>query len=231
MNFRELNDAQLAELPDEKLVEYIVGARRAGRLEEAVKAAEILAFTYQERILAYVGVRVRNRGEVVVNEVTETILTDAIVSAGKFEGSSIGEFRGWIFRIASNKINDYLRGVYRRKDKAEEVPVERKGEDGGEREYTEGDPFDAVDDLNELTGVFNEAYGELNHVHQEVIKLLHFRDLPHKEIAVEISRQFGDELNDPMTEQNVNQINSRFRKRLRELLADAEDPQGPDDDD
>jgi hypothetical protein len=33
-----------------------------------------------------------------------------------------------------------------------------------------------------------------------------------------------------MTEQNVNQINSRFEKRLEELLREADDPSPPDDD-
>ena len=31
-------------------------------------------------------------------------------------------------------------------------------------------------------------------------------------------------MNDPMTEQNVSQINSRFGKRLKELLREAENP-------
>ena len=80
--------------------------------------------------------------------------------------------------------------------------------------------------------VFTQAFDELKQdSHKLVICLVRFYDLPHKEVAEKVNSQFGDQLTDPMTEQNVNQINSRFDKRLDELLREAEDPPPPDHDD
>ena len=79
--------------------------------------------------------------------------------------------------------------------------------------------------------IFNQAFSELNDAHKLVICLIRFYGLPHKKVAEQVNRHFGDQLNDPMTEQNVNQINSRFDRRLDELLVEADDPPPLDDDD
>ena len=64
--------------------------------------------------------------------------------------------------------------------------------------------------------------------HREVVIRVRFRRVSHKEAAEYVNRHFGDETDDPMTEQNVSQINSRFGKRLKELLREAEDPPSGD---
>ena len=89
------------------------------------------------------------------------------------------------------------------------------------------DPLDAVD----RASIFNQAFSELNDAHKLVICLIRFYDLSHKEVAEQVNRHFKGQMDDPMTEQNVNQINSRFEKRLEELLQEADDPSPPDDDD
>jgi RNA polymerase sigma factor (sigma-70 family) len=230
VNFRERNDAELAKLArdsEEKLIAYIVEARRADRLEAAVQGAQILAFRYQERIRGFVFNRLGSKGPLVVDEIAERTLADAISSMESFAGSTIGEFRGFVFRIARRRIADYLR-----KGRVEEEPLEVDwGEGTEERPATEqqkqANPQAAIDEAS----VFNQAFAELNEAHKLVICLIRFYALPHKKVAEQVNRHFGSQLNDPMTEQNVNQINSRFDKRLDELLDEADDPPPLDDDD
>ena len=159
-----------------------------------------------------------------MDEIAERTLADAIVSMEGFAGSTIGEFRAFVFRIARRRIIDYLR-----KGRVEEEPLEIDWGEGAQerKEIGTADPIEAVD----RGDVFNQAFSELNDAHKLVICLVRFYDLPHRQVAEQVNRHFGDQLNDPMSEQNVNQINSRFDKRLDGLLDEADDPPPPDDDD
>ena len=144
-NFRELNDVELARLArdsEERLVAYIVEARAAGRLEAAVHGAQVLAFSYQERIRGFVFTKIGGRGTVVADEIAERTVADAISSLEGFAGSTIPELRSWIFTIARRRIADYLR-----RGRVQEEPLEIDwGEGGQEREEMRTtDPFDAVD--------------------------------------------------------------------------------------
>ena len=57
-----------------------------------------------------------------------------------------------------------------------------------------------------------------NDVHRTVIDIYVFEDLGAEETAERINDTFGDELDQPMTAENIHQIASRFRKKLREML-------------
>ena len=165
--------------------------------------------------------RIQDRGGAVADEIAETAISDAITSAESFAGSTIGEFRSWVFTIARRRIADY-----HRKGRVETEPLEVDwGEGARERELSGGNPIEAID----KGSVFNQAYSELNDAHKLVICLIRFYGLPHRKVAEQVNRHFGAQLNDPMTEQNVNQINSRFDKRLDQLLGEAEDPPPNDD--
>ena len=100
LNFRQRNDAELADLvkrDEDRLLAYIVEARRAGQIEAAVKGAQILAFSYEKQIRAFVHNRLGSKGKLVTEDLAELVLADAIASVGRFEGSSIGEFRALLF--------------------------------------------------------------------------------------------------------------------------------------
>ncbi len=217
MTFHERNDDELARLSDEELVAYIVAARRAGATGAAVTAAQILAYRYERRLRGFVQKDIGDMGQVVCEEAHERIVVSAIGSAENFAGSTIKEFRAWLWQIARRRIADLHRERARRVD---EVPIERPGGEGEDREFGGGDAMAAVDQGS----IFQQAYNELNAVHKLVIVLVRLRDLPHREAAIEINRQFGDHLDDPMSEQNVSQINSRFSKELKRLDAEAEKP-------
>ncbi len=203
---------------------YIVKARAAGRIEAAVLAVQVLAYGHERRISGFIYNQLGSKGADVVDEVAARTIADAIRSAASFEGRSIGEFRAWVFTIARRRRADYLR-----KKRVDEVPsVTDYGEGEREDEHAAGNPIDAVDDAS----VFNQALSELSQdAHKLVVLLGVIHDLPHKQIAVQVNRQFGEQLDDPMTENNASQILSRFKKRLDELLDEADDPPPPPDDD
>lgn len=216
--FRRLNDAQLAQLAPLELIAYIKDARAAGETAAALDAAKILAFTHSDRIETFVRRHMRGVGEVVIEEVAAKALAGAIDSAHNIRGETEAEVRAFFFRIARNKMADHhrsARGDFRH------VPAEWTDEHGNVTPIEPGEPSDPFDALDRMS-VFSQAFRELNEVHQVVIALIHFRDLPHAEVAEETNRHFGEDLPDPMTEQNVNQIKSRFSKRLDELEAEAE---------
>lgn len=220
-----LNDAELAKRSDDELIAYIVRARAAGGDEAALEAVQILAFHHEDRVTGWFYNQLGSKGPSVVEAVAARTIADAIKSAASFEGATIEEFRGWVFRIARRRRVDYLR-----KNRVDEVPlVIDRGEEHEEREFGSGDPLEAVD----RASVFNQALSELNQdAHKMVVFLGVLYDLPHKTIAEQVNRQFGEGLDDPMSENNVSQILSRFKKRLDELLDEADDPSpAPDYDD
>ena len=85
-NFRELNDAELAKLSDEKLVAYIVRARAAGKEQAAVLAAQILAFKHEREILGWFYNNLGSKGQVVVEELAAVTIRDAIRWAAVLRG-------------------------------------------------------------------------------------------------------------------------------------------------
>ena len=123
------------------------------------------------------------------------------------------EFGGWIFRIAKNRIVDYHRkGRVGPDPRWTSEPRMASGGSGTSRRATPRRRWTAAD-------VINQALDELSERHRQVVIRVRFRRDSHKEAAEYVNRHFGDKTDDPMTEQNVNQINSRFGKRLKELRA------------
>jgi len=223
LNFRELNDAQLAELSDEELIAYIVRARAAGREGAAVRAAQILAFSYEQEILGWFYNNMGSKGQVVVEELAAVTIRDAIKWAESFQGTSAKEFRAAVYVIARRRQADYLR----KKRVDERSWVFEGSEEAEEREFGWGDPLDSIDEMS----IFNQALGELKKDSHKLVVFLNLYGYSHREIAEKVTSQLADSGNDPMTENNVSKIISRFNKRLDKLLDEADDPPPPPDDD
>lgn len=223
-NFREFNDAELAKLSDEDVIAYVVRARATGRDDAAALAVQILAFAHEQRLLGWFYTQIGSKGRQVVEELTEITLASAMGSAASFEGEALPSFRAWLFRIAR-----YRRADYFRKKRVDEEPFATDyGDEEQEREFGAGDPLGAIDDAD----VFNQAFEELNKdSHKLVVMLGLLYGFAHKDVAERVNRQFGEDSDDPMTENNVSKILSRFNKRLDQLMDEAENPQPPDDDD
>ena len=139
-----------------------------------------------------------------IEEVAQSVLLSALAS--EFDGSSVGEFRKWISTIVSRRIADYHRDP-KRDVRLEPLPSEHLGDDeiwGGEPSVEfEGEAIDAQ-------RAVDQAIGELNETHQQVIELYVFADLS----AADAGKQAG------VSEANVHKIAQRFRDRFDELLGD-----------
>ena len=201
-SFRPLPDSELERLDDDELIDYLRAARTVGLPDEANRAVAILAWGYMPTIRNRVRLRIPDAE---VEEVAWDVLEGALKSA--FDGDSTIEFRGWIRIIIRNKVADYWR---RHGEDPRRVPLpeehERDEDVWGVTPSVEGASPEVID----LEAAIEQAYGELERAeHRQVIDEALFADRPSGEVAAEIGA---------MTAANVDQIKSRFRKRVRELL-------------
>jgi DNA-directed RNA polymerase specialized sigma24 family protein len=231
-SFRELSEHELDQLSDEELVAYIVRARDSGHLDAAVTGAQLLVFRYEDAVRGFVFNRIGDLGDTVCDQVAGVALGDAAEAAAGFRGDTLGQFRGLVFKITRLRIVDHHRGRYQKDGTiVREEPLEPdRGDDGPARELGGDDPTDERIERLHRGSVFKRVFSKLNRVHQMVILLVKFKDLPHREVADQVNRHFEGDLNDPMTEQNVNKINSRFDQEMDKLLDEDDPPAGNDDD-
>jgi DNA-directed RNA polymerase specialized sigma24 family protein len=206
-NFRPLPDHHLDRLDDDPLIEYVRQARAKGELGEVERAVARLAYGYLATIRRRVSLRIPDER---VEEVAWEVIESALRSV--FDGSSQGEFRSWMGTIIQRRVADYWK---KHGGDPRLVPLasEHEREEGvrGEEPAVEG-PDPGVLDLREA---IEHALCELERDdHRRVIEEAIFNDRPSAEVAAEI---------EGMTAANVDQIKSRFRKRVRELLEDDGD--------
>ena len=200
-NFRELKEHELAELPDEALISYIQTTREAGRTEAMTLALGVLVFGYLDIVRRRVALKVPPSD---VEDVAHEALLSAIRSA--FDGESVGEFRAWLNRITVRRIADYHR---RRETRPDTIPLlsGQEEDDWGDVPTTEfeGSRVDAE-------RAIETAYGTLSAAHQRIVDAYVFEDKPAAEVADE----------EGTSEDNVHQVASRFRRRVRDLLEDGD---------
>lgn len=195
-DFHELSDHELQLLTDDQLIAYVRAARDAGAPASARRALAILVFGYMDLVRARVALKVPTRE---VEDVADIALVSAITSA--FDGQSIGEFRSWLNTIVARRIADY-----HRRPQPETVPLVTEGEEG----YSGAEPAIGPEgDTVDIDRAIDQVYEELSHAHRQVVDLYVFGDRS----AADTAAALGE-----MSEANVHQIGSRFRRRLRELL-------------
>lgn len=207
--FRSLSDHEIAVLADEQIIEYVVAARERGEVERATRALQILVWGYLDIMYVRVKAKVPLHD---ARDVADTALLRAVASATKpnaFRGGSIGEFRKWAHTVVDRQIVDYWR-KWERSVRETALPDEHQGDDDAHRPVgVSPDGASAVD----VQAVIDQALGELRSDHRRVVELHVFDGLT----ANEAARAVGN----GMTAPNVNQIASRFRRRMRELLDEA----------
>ena len=148
----------------------------------------MLAFRYEPRIRAFVRTRLGSKGEIVTDEVAGRTFSDAIASIANFEGESVPEFGGWIFRIAKNRIVDYHRkgrvrpgpAGYPNRARASGGAGHR---DGRSRRGVRPRPTSST-----------RRFDELNERHREVVIRVRFHRTSHKEAAEYVNRHFEDQM-------------------------------------
>jgi DNA-directed RNA polymerase specialized sigma24 family protein len=210
--FRPLDEAEIAKLDEDRLIEHAVRARGAGEREQELAALRIFAFGMQDALLAFVRTRLDSHGEAVIEEIAERALDDAIRSIHNLRGGSLGEARAFVFKIARLRIADYHRsGAVRA------TPL---GEGEGEIDAAELDSLRVEGEADAVVSVLvlREAIAELRPDHRAVVVDCVVLGYSAREAAERVASRFEGESDDSMTEQNVHQICSRFRKSLRARL-------------
>lgn len=199
MTFRERPDDELQHLDDDELVAYGRAARDAGDLRAARTALAFLIYGHEADVRRRLSVRLPSHG---VDEVTRDVLVRAVGAA--FDGRSVGQFRSWLNTITERASADYFRTAERR---PKETPLP-----GESDQENVGVPVPGVESeagAVEVQTVVEQVLASLRPVHVEVIDLHVFGGYTAREVCDRI---------DGMSEDNVAQIASRFRARLRECL-------------
>jgi len=210
---KPLSENELQELSSDDLIAYIRKASDAGRPDAARTALAMLCWRHFDDVVRRVRMRVPAQD---VEDVAMISITAAIKSA--FDGGSIGEFVVWLNTIVKRRgIADYHRSREGDPDLGP-LPTEHQGEDAvwGE-EPAVGDASGAF----VVQSVIDECLEGLSESHRDVVELNVFEDLGAGETAARVNDHFPG-LEPPMSESNVHKIVSRFRKCIREKLADGD---------
>jgi RNA polymerase sigma factor (sigma-70 family) len=187
--FLPLDEAALQRLDDDALIEYMRQARAGGHPSAALGLA-ILVYGHWQNVERRVRMKIPPAH---VEDLTGDVIADAIASA--FEGRSVGEFVSWLNTITQRAIADfYRRGPGRMKPADVSPPEPAAPSDAGAV---------AVRDAIE------RVMATLRPDHQRVVDLVVFEDRS----AADAARAL-----DGMTEANIHQIVSRFRRALRAEL-------------
>ena len=200
MTFEPLPDHELQQLSDEQLIAYIRDARDEGQLAHGRRGLAILVYGYERDVKRRLSIKVPKH---VVDDLAHDALVKAIAAA--FDGSSVGEFRSWLHTIVDRTAVDFFRRAERR-PKETILPSEHAGEEDvwGAEPQVESEAG-AV----ELRIIVEEVLDTFNEKHRLVIELHVFGGLTAGEVCDRI---------DGMSEDNVAQIASRFRAKLRARL-------------
>lgn len=185
-----MDEAALQRLDDDALIEYMRKARAAGHPSAALGLA-ILVYGRWQNVERRVRMKIPAAD---VEDLTGDVIADAVASA--FEGRSVGEFVSWLNTIAQRAIADFY----------------RRGP--GRMKPADGPPSDPVVPAEtgaiEVRDALERVMATLRPEHRQVVDVVVFEDRP----AADAARQ-----HDGMTEANVYQIVSRFRRALRGELA------------
>lgn len=200
MSFQSLPDHELHRLSDEDLIAYIRNARDEGELPHARRGLMFLVYGYERDVKRRLSIKVPGH---VVDDLAHDALVRAIAAA--FDGSSVGEFRNWLHTIVDRAAVDFYRRAERR-PKETILPSEHAGE---EDVWGAEPALESEAGAVELRIIVEEVVDTFNEKHRQVIELHVFQGLTAGEVCAKIKG---------MSEDNVAQIASRFRARLRARL-------------
>lgn len=126
---------------------------------------------YYPQILRYCSRRLYSQS--VGEDLTSDVFLTAAKKIDSFRGKTDGEFSQWLYTIATNKINEYMRSYNRRKELLESAAQSKRI---GSTETH--DSFDHLD----WPAVY-EAILQLKPRDQALITLRYMQELPHEQIA------------------------------------------------
>lgn len=217
--FRELSDLELDQLDDGALLAQLVAAREHGALEQATLALAIFVYRLEPLVVARVAAKVPvSEVDHVVGEVFDSVMSQSFEpDRSPWEGSSEASLRAWINTIVRRRIADRTRSPRPRLD-----PLPEDNRD--DPDVIGGDAGIELDRAGEVAvmDLAERCLTELSDAHAEAVWLAVFEDLSSKQVAERINAS-GYDLDQPMSDTNVDKIKSRFRQRLGELLAEGDD--------
>jgi RNA polymerase sigma factor (sigma-70 family) len=212
MSFERRLPGDLDRLSDEELIAYAVAAREASDHEAMRNALAVLAYRRLPNLTRRAALKLPPQE---APDVAQQAFGDAVMSS--FEGRSVGEFVKLMYTVLSRRIADHHVKAERSPD-ATELPEEHRDDDAEEdrhrRDAAVSQPETGRVDAQD---VVDQALGELSDEHRRTIELYVFEDLSAQDAANQFNQEFPDS-NPKMSVDNVQQIKTRFKKRLRELL-------------
>jgi RNA polymerase sigma factor (sigma-70 family) len=208
VTFESLPDHELQQLADEPLIAYIRDSRNEGELTTARRGLAILVYGYERDVKRRLSLRVPAH---VIDDVAHDALVRAIAAA--FDGTSVGEFRSWLHTIVDRTAVDFFRRAERR-PKESILPSEHAGE---EDVWGAEPSIDSEAGAVELRLIVEEVLETFNEKHRLVIDLHVFGGFTAGEVCDRI---------EGMSVDNVAQIASRFRAKLRARLDPDSGDQG-----
>jgi len=215
LKFRAKNEHELAKLSDDDLVAYLVAARDAGPDLQVRCAAGILVFRRYRNLLNFIRVRVRSEEDA---EDLVAIVIEQTIRAG-FKGHHAGEFFEMMKTIRGRRLADYYEGLKRQPDVDQGQPDGPTPLDGA----TDDDDFVAgVNSRMVMEGVLAD-YSERDRMVVE----MRMDGFSAKETAAEVAAS-GVEGGGGMTPANVDQIFSRFKKKMAKALSEERGDSGPE---
>ena len=192
-DLRVLTEPELERLDDDALLDYLRRAA-AARHPSAGDALAIIVFGHWVNVERRVRMKIPAAH---VEDLTGDIVADAIGSA--FAGESVGEFRSWLSTITQRAIADfYRRGPGR-------TPTVALDDDKSAVQVAAPDERGTI----EVSDAIERVMGTMREEHRRVVDLVVFADRPASEAAEQIPG---------MSEANVHQVVSRFRRALRTEL-------------
>jgi len=194
-SFQERSESELSDLSDEDLIDYIRTARAADVPRAGNLALAILVFAHWDNMVARARLRTPREE---VEDVAGQALEGAIQSA--FDGESVGQFRSWLNTIVDRRVADFHR---KQRVSTTRIP------DGGDDEWGEEPSIGFEGDTVDARRAIEAALEELGEDHRRVVEIYVVGGGSARDAAAQV---------ESMSEANVHQIGSRFRRRLRELL-------------
>ena len=132
-------------------------------------------------------------------DVTSTVFFKVMHHLGSFDGGAM-DFRSWLFRIATNAVNDYLRDAKRRTELTQKVATDARRESDF--------AIDINDEQIERKALLKKALLSLKPKYQTVITLRFFENMKLTEIAACLGKK-------PSTVRSwLSRATAKLRKKL-----------------
>lgn len=211
LRFRRRSEAELYEMDELALVEYVQNAKAAHQDDQARLAVHMLLFKHERRMRHRVAIRMpqhlAHHADIAAEWVLERVSRSALKLA--FAGQSVGEWVNWWGTAIDRQCISFWRTAQGQSlEREQSLASEHVGEDDAAPD-TLGEPLDVERLLAQAcySDIVQAVLAAIhNPMHVEVLRLAFWDDLESAEVARRCET----------TASNVDQIKSRFKKELKQ---------------